>query len=148
MQGLTQGSVSSNYPCIFLESVSWYLMNFYTSISPFHSLNLLSPINPPSLSLSLSLSVSLGRYFSFVNDVGGQGAPEELSTGIYEPSREAVTPGERSESWRTTVLTVWLGFEYGQCGLYSHKDWWEVVREQKGYTYTNILPEHAHKNST
>lgn len=98
-----------------------------------HSLTLLSPVNPLSPCLSL-----WGDISSFVNDAGGQGAPEELSTGFYEPSHEAPAPGERSESWRTTELTMWLGFEYGQCVLYAHRDWLEVVRKVT----------HAHKNNT
>lgn len=97
------------------------------------SLNLLSSVN--SLSLCLSL---WGGISSFVNDAGGQGAPEELSAGFYEPSREAATPGERSESWRTTWLTMWLGFEYGACVLNAHRDGYWVLREQKGYGYTYV----------
>ncbi len=91
---------------------------------------------------TLSLSLSLwGGISSFVNDAGGQGAPQELSAGFYEPSREAATPGERSESWRTTGLTMWLRFEYGACVLYAHRDGCWVLREQKGYGYTYMLPE-------
>lgn len=131
-------SVSSNSPHIFLESMAWCFMNSCTSIPPClnplaQSLNLLSSVN--SLSLCLSL---WGGISSFVNDAGGQGAPEELSAGFYEPSREAATPGERSESWRTTWLTMWLGFEYGACVLNAHRDGYWVLREQKVYGYTYV----------
>ncbi len=127
--------------CLSQRSLSRSLSHLLLSLSLYMSLS--SPLNTLSLSLSsLSLLICLslwGGISSFVNDAGGQGAPEELSAGFYKPSREANTPGERSESWRTTGLTMWLGFEYGTCVLYAHRD--RVLREQKRYEYTYMLPE-------